>query len=100
MFAQVDRSGQPCPDGAFGRIRIAGVQVGRGYLGGKQDEWVGGELPDDPVFSKTLSGERCFITNDRGFVGEGGKIRFAGREDGNVVRLFDVPGCALMECWR
>eukprot|EP00960_Hanusia_phi_P048434 758941-Hanusia_phi.AAC.7 len=84
IAAQVDTRGLPCTAGEYGKIRIAGVQVGRGYLGGKPELCRQRQLPDCVGFVETNQGERVFITSDRGVV-QDGKIYFAGREDTTLI---------------
>ncbi|MFB6549733.1 AMP-binding protein [Streptomyces sp. NPDC056405] len=91
--AVVDSRGRPLPHGALGELVISGPQVGLGYL--TEDG-----LSDSGRFG-TARGTRSLRTGDLVRYGEGGRLEFHGRRDGQTkvrghrVELGEVEDCLL-----
>jgi amino acid adenylation domain-containing protein len=94
----IDPSGQPCPVGVAGELRLGGVQVSRGYC----------EAPgvsSAPFSEAEVRGVRrpTYRTGDLARWREDGEIEFLGRRDGQV-QLFGLRiepeevEAALMAC--
>ncbi|HYG65510.1 MAG TPA: amino acid adenylation domain-containing protein [Thermoanaerobaculia bacterium] len=76
----VDRWGRLIPRGCVGEIAMAGVGVGRGYLG--DAEKTARTFMPDPFSG--LIGERMYRTGDLGRWTEQGELEFLGRRDHQV----------------
>src|SRR5690606_22450145 len=79
----LDAQMRPLPAGVAGDLYLAGVQVGRGYLG--RPELTAERFVDDPFVADPLvERERMYLTGDIARWRRDGAVEYLGRSDGQV----------------
>jgi amino acid adenylation domain-containing protein len=93
----LDRGHHPLPAGAIGELAVSGTALAEGYLG--RDEVTAARFTTPAA----LGGERVYLTGDRGYRDQDGRLWFLGRQDNQVklrgfrIELEEIEAAASAE---